>query len=143
FRTLGVISIFIAGVEAQCFTLTSNAEPQDTIVRAINALIIIGLLFSSFGAVTALLSARWFDLLNKDEVELLQYRISRARMGIQDSVPGRDDFSNVNDRHEDAEGNFLTTNTIKEKINKCQHHRRNWVVAKFIFIPLPLTLLQV
>lgn len=62
FRTLGIVSTFIAGVEAQCLSLTGNAiDTQAPAIQAINALLLIGLLLSAFGAVTSLLVARWFE----------------------------------------------------------------------------------
>lgn len=61
FRTLGIVSTFIAGVEAQCLGLTADADTQAPAIQAINALLLIGLLLSAFGAVTSLLTARWFE----------------------------------------------------------------------------------
>jgi hypothetical protein len=60
FRNLGIVSTFIAGVEAQCLGLVADA-PNHGILEAVNALLIIGLLLSAFGAAISLLSARWFE----------------------------------------------------------------------------------
>ncbi|CAE6380769.1 unnamed protein product [Rhizoctonia solani] len=79
YRTLGIVSTFIAGVESQCLGLVSGAEGHPGVIEVATALLLIGLLLSSFGASLALLSARWFDLLKGDEIEFLEHKWSRTR----------------------------------------------------------------
>ncbi|CAE6458029.1 unnamed protein product [Rhizoctonia solani] len=81
FRTLGIVSTFIAGVESQCLGLVSGV-PDDKNPRlreAVSALLLTGLLLSSFGAALSLLSARWFDLLRDKQLTMLEYRWECAR----------------------------------------------------------------
>lgn len=58
---MGIISTFIAGVEAQCLGLVSSSPNHTGLLEAASAFLLIGLLFSSFGAAVSLLSARWFE----------------------------------------------------------------------------------
>ncbi|CAE6531959.1 unnamed protein product, partial [Rhizoctonia solani] len=79
FRTLGIVSTFIASAEAQCLGLVSDVPDHPKLGEAAFALLLVGLLLSCFGAVLSLLSARWFEVLTDDQVELLEYRLIEAR----------------------------------------------------------------
>ncbi|CAE6355391.1 unnamed protein product, partial [Rhizoctonia solani] len=79
FRTLGIVSTFIASAEAQCLGLVSDIPNHPKLSEAANALLLVGLLLSCFGAVLSLLSARWFEVLTDDQVELLEERLTEAR----------------------------------------------------------------
>ncbi|QRW23410.1 nicotinamide mononucleotide adenylyltransferase [Rhizoctonia solani] len=76
YRTLGVVSTFIAGVESQCIGLVSdyNGIDHPRLREASSALLLIGLSLSTLGAALSLLSARWFDLLRADQLKMLEYR---------------------------------------------------------------------
>ncbi|KAG9080576.1 hypothetical protein FRC06_006403 [Ceratobasidium sp. 370] len=141
FNTLGIVSTFIAGVEAQCLSFT--ADPGDhnpSIVEAINALLLIGVLLSTFGAITALLSGRWFNLLNGPEVELLDHRWSCARPD-----PSGDDDAGEDQALERKFGytpeGRLPSPHIQKMIERCTRHKRNFILAKAIFLPLHLIIL--
>ncbi|CAE6505287.1 unnamed protein product [Rhizoctonia solani] len=54
--------------------LLSDVSVHSKIVEAISALLLTGVLLSSFGAALSLLSARWFDLLKDDDVTVLEHR---------------------------------------------------------------------
>ncbi|KAF8595959.1 hypothetical protein BDV93DRAFT_548570 [Ceratobasidium sp. AG-I] len=140
FRTLGIVSTFIAGVEAQCLSLTSGAEDtQAPTIQAINALLLIGLLLSAFGAVTSLLVARWFDLLRGDELELLDHRWNCARIEqtYRRSAPLRPgEKQELKDKYEYAEDGTLPSIPIQKQIDECTRHKRNMILAKAAFVPL-------
>ncbi|EUC59367.1 transmembrane protein, putative, partial [Rhizoctonia solani AG-3 Rhs1AP] len=88
FRTLGIVSTFIASAEAQCLGLVSDIPDHPKISEAATALLLVGLLLSSFGAALSLLSARWFEVLTDDQVELLEERLMEARRkGARSSMP--------------------------------------------------------
>ncbi|KAG9102526.1 hypothetical protein FRC06_001835 [Ceratobasidium sp. 370] len=138
FNTLGIVSTFIAGVEAQCLSFT--ADPGDhnpSVVEVINALLLIGVLLSTFGAVTALLSGRWFNLLNGPEVELLDHRWSCARPD-----PTGDDDTGEDQALERKFGytpeGRLPSPHIQKMIERCTRDKRNLILAKAIFVPLHL-----
>ncbi|KAG8742782.1 hypothetical protein FRC12_015266 [Ceratobasidium sp. 428] len=140
FRTLGVVSTFIAGVEAQCFSFVSGEDQSSPVVQAINALLLIGLLFSSFGAVTALLSARWFDLLQGDEVELLDHRWALSRAGITRNAgpqPQKRD-STLGEKYGYTEQGDLPNDRVRDQVAACIHPARNWILSKAIFLPFHL-----
>jgi hypothetical protein len=62
FRTLGLASTFIAGVEAQFFSVVAVLDSENsTLLQATNGLLLVGILLSASGAVTSLLAARWFE----------------------------------------------------------------------------------
>lgn len=61
FRSLGIVSTFIAGVEGQCLGLVPEPDNRNGLLEAVKALLLVGLLMSSFGAAISLLSARWFE----------------------------------------------------------------------------------
>ncbi|QRV85584.1 hypothetical protein RhiJN_13602 [Ceratobasidium sp. AG-Ba] len=140
FRTLGVVSIFIAGIESQCLGLMTELDNQGRVTQSINALLVIGLILSSFGAITALISARWFDLLSPNDLKLLEYRVTLARNGGQGSVP---DFNDAAEDPRDiyAGGNFHGSDTMPEKARYGRNPKRNWVLARTVFVPFLLTLL--
>lgn len=137
YRTLGVVSTFIAGVEAQCFSLVPEGANSDKgLVQAISALLIIGLLLSSFGAVTALLAARWFDLLKGEEIALLNHRWACARAGFSrppTNSTKRD--SGLADKFEYTHDGDLPSDSIREQVYACKRDTRNWILAKVIFFP--------
>ncbi|QRV96076.1 hypothetical protein RhiJN_24094 [Ceratobasidium sp. AG-Ba] len=138
FRTLGVVSTFIAGVEAQCFGLVpSDTRSEEPMVKAISALLVIGLLLSSFGAVTALLAARWFDLLKGDEVELLNHRWACARAGFSHSgyVPSNHQERQLDNTFEYTYKGNLPNDSIMREIENCKLKRRNWILAKLMLVP--------
>ncbi|KAG8702568.1 hypothetical protein FRC09_004667, partial [Ceratobasidium sp. 395] len=143
FNTLGIVSTFIAGVEAQCLSFT--ADPGDhnpSVVEAINALLLIGVLLSTFGAVTALLAGRWFNLLNGPEVELLDHRWNCAR------PDNTEEYENGEGADEALESKFgytpegrLPSPHLRRMIERCTHHKRNLILARVIFLPLHLIIL--
>ncbi|KAG8703917.1 hypothetical protein FRC08_002564 [Ceratobasidium sp. 394] len=60
YRSIGILSVFLAGVQAQCLGLADSTEiPRDRDVQAINTLFIGGLLLSLFGALSSSNLARW------------------------------------------------------------------------------------
>lgn len=62
FRTLGLASTFIAGVEAQFFSVVAVTGPQDDVLmQASNGFLLVGILLSAFGAVASFLASRWFE----------------------------------------------------------------------------------
>ncbi|KAG8706227.1 hypothetical protein FRC08_001183 [Ceratobasidium sp. 394] len=137
FRTLGLVSTFIAGAESQCLGLTANrSDSNDRFVQAINALLLIGLLLSCFGAVTSLFAARWFDLLRGDEIKLLDYRWDCARAAVSGFVTG----SHGCDTSHQPE---CKGKEIQEQIDKCKLHKRNRILAVAIFIPFYMIVLYV
>ncbi|KAG8719124.1 hypothetical protein FRC08_003605 [Ceratobasidium sp. 394] len=143
FNTLGIVSTFIAGVEAQCLSFTADPEGhRPSVVEAINALLLIGVLLSTFGAITALLAGRWFNLLNGPEVELLDHRWSCARpdpTGEFDLGPGEDQALERKFGYT-PEGR-LPSPHIQKMIERCTRHKRNMILAKAIFLPLHLIIL--
>ncbi|KAG8738202.1 hypothetical protein FRC10_007138 [Ceratobasidium sp. 414] len=129
FRTLGLVSTFIAGVESQCLGLTANVDnSRDRLVQATNALLLIGLLLSSFGAVTSLFAARWFE---GDEVKLLDYRWDRARAPVSGFF------------REPTENDDEYSKELREKIKNCKLSKRNRIIAKAIFAPFYMIVLYV
>ncbi|KAG9120018.1 hypothetical protein FRC07_004663 [Ceratobasidium sp. 392] len=143
FNTLGIVSTFIAGVEAQCLSFTADpGDHRPSVVEAINALLLIGVLLSTFGAITALLAGRWFNLLQGPEVELLDHRWSCARpdpTGENDVGPGEDkalekQFGYTPEGH-------LPSPHIRRMIDRCTRHKRNLILARAIFLPLHLIIL--
>ncbi|QRV77280.1 hypothetical protein RhiJN_05295 [Ceratobasidium sp. AG-Ba] len=144
YRTLGVVSTFIAGIEAQCFSLVPDANTSSSsAVQAITALFTIGLLLSSFGAVTALLAARWFDLLKGDEVDLLNHRWACGREGFSGPSPEHHSKRNLelNKEFGYTHEGALPSDSIMDQVKACKRHVRNWIVAQVIFIPFYLILL--
>ncbi|KAG9127557.1 hypothetical protein FRC07_012302 [Ceratobasidium sp. 392] len=132
FRTLGIVSTFIAGVEAQCLGLTADGDIEDRVVQAINALLLIGLLLSAFGAVTSLLVARWFDLLvREDELRLLDLQWEKAR-----PIVTKFDTTLLEEKNIDRHERFGARPSIQEQIDHCTHRRKNKIVAKAAFVPL-------
>ncbi|KAJ1304543.1 hypothetical protein OPQ81_005684 [Rhizoctonia solani] len=116
FRTLGLASTFIAGVEAQFFsTVASSCAQYSVIVQASSGFLLVGILLSAFGAVAAFLSSRWFELLTAEEVEWLEHRWSYAR----------------------GETNLPTPSGQNSKY---QHRFRNWLVAKSLMMPFYIIL---
>lgn len=61
FRTLGVVSTFIAGVEAQCLSLVADTKISPRMCEIASTFLICGLLLSVFGAAISLLAARWVE----------------------------------------------------------------------------------
>ncbi|KAG8742783.1 hypothetical protein FRC12_015267 [Ceratobasidium sp. 428] len=132
FRTLGIVSTFIAGVEAQCLGLTADGDINDRVVQAINALLLIGILLSAFGAVTSLLVARWFDLLvREDELRMLDYKWEAARPAVT-----KFDVALFSEKEQDTYEPFGSRPSIRQQIEGCTHRRKNKIVAKAAFIPL-------
>lgn len=139
FRTLGIVSTFIAGVEAQCLSLTTGANTEARSIQAINALLLIGLLLSAFGAVTSLLTARWFDLLRGDELELLDHRWNCARVeqtGCGNEPKRSEGDQQLEDKYEFAQDGTLPSKSIQDQIDKCTHSKRNLILARAAFLPL-------
>ncbi|KAG9098607.1 hypothetical protein FRC06_006162 [Ceratobasidium sp. 370] len=136
----GVVSTFIAGVEAQCLSVTANVNPHDRVVQAINALLLIGLFLSSFGAVTSLLAARWFDLLRGDEVKLLDHRWECARAEASGVAPEaiNQDMKSLHEKFEYTHEGALPSEEIRRQIESCKRDKRNQVIAKAMFVPFNL-----
>lgn len=88
FRTLGLASTFIAGVEAQFFSVVGAADASESaLLQASNGLLLVGIVLSASGAVTSLLASRWFELLSADEVVWLEHRWAYARRETRSPVP--------------------------------------------------------
>ncbi|EUC53550.1 transmembrane protein, putative, partial [Rhizoctonia solani AG-3 Rhs1AP] len=81
YRSLGTASIFAAGVESQCIGLVTdaanNANPK--LMEIANALLLVGLLLSSFGTALAFLTANWYEYLEGVQLEALAYRWAHAK----------------------------------------------------------------
>ncbi|KAG8698638.1 hypothetical protein FRC08_005793 [Ceratobasidium sp. 394] len=115
FRTLGLASTFVAGVEAQFYSAVAVIDAEgNTLLQAAGGLLLVGILFSASGAVTSLLAARWFELLSADEVVWLEHRWAYARGETHSPVPQR----------------------IIQK-----YRMRNWLVAKALSLPFYMILL--
>ncbi|KAG8772500.1 hypothetical protein FRC12_003040 [Ceratobasidium sp. 428] len=149
YRTLGILSTFTAGVEAQCLSLTpDNADPTDPTIQAIHAFLFIGLLLSSFGAVTSLLAARWFDLLVKpSELELLSHQWECSWQSAAGGIVTELVKEKVKITDPDSEFQYSPlegagpSNAIKEQVRRCKLNTRNWLLAKAIFLPLNMIVL--
>ncbi|CAE7078783.1 unnamed protein product [Rhizoctonia solani] len=116
FRTLGLASTFIAGVEAQFFSIVATMNIQDNVMlQASSGLLLVGILLSAFGAIGAFISSRWFELLTAEEVEWLEHRWAYARRETNRPIP-----PGQNSRH--------------------PHRLRNWLVAKSLMMPFYLIL---
>lgn len=87
YRTLGLVSTFIAGVESQCLGLLSGESNHSGLGEAASALLLIGLSLSALGAALSLLAARWFDLLTGDQIIMLEYRWACAQSNRKRSDP--------------------------------------------------------
>ncbi|KAG8747834.1 hypothetical protein FRC10_011280 [Ceratobasidium sp. 414] len=115
FRTLGLASTFVAGVEAQFYSVVAIIDSKDNkLLQAAGGLLLVGILFSASGAVTSLLAARWFELLSADEVVWLEHRWAYARGETRSPVP----------QHIDQ-----------------KYRMRNWFVAKALSLPFYMILL--
>ncbi|KAF8734816.1 hypothetical protein RHS02_06653, partial [Rhizoctonia solani] len=120
YRTLGVVSTFIAGVESQCLGMVTDVKdsPHPRVIEAASALLLTGLLLSSFGAALALLAARWFDLLKDEEVEILELQWScarRQRKCTKGSEPDNESKSQIDviiDGHEKHWKDFLVAKAV-------------------------------
>ncbi|CAE6505281.1 unnamed protein product [Rhizoctonia solani] len=119
FRTLGIVSTFIAGVESQCLGLVSDIPGHPSLSEAASALLLIGLLLSSFGAALSLLSARWFDLLRDKQITMLEYRWECARNNRNSSDP-------------DLEKQISIPGAIKQEVDTPKWNLRDYLVAKTI-----------
>ncbi|CAE6462631.1 unnamed protein product [Rhizoctonia solani] len=86
FRTLGIVSTFVAGVEAQCLGLISDVSGHPRLSEAASALLLVGLSLTAFGAALSLLSARWFELLTGKELDLLRDRVMAARIKSRNHI---------------------------------------------------------
>ncbi|CAE6451587.1 unnamed protein product [Rhizoctonia solani] len=87
YRTLGLVSTFIAGVESQCLGLLSDESDRSELGEVASALLLIGLSLSVLGAALSLLAARWFDLLKGDQIIMLEYRWACAQNNRKRSDP--------------------------------------------------------
>ncbi|KAG8755239.1 hypothetical protein FRC11_006166 [Ceratobasidium sp. 423] len=117
FRTLGIVSTFIAGVESQCLGVVSVVPDHPRLSEAASALLLIGLLLSSFGAALSLLSARWFDLLRDKQITMLEYRW---------------DYARNNRRSCDPEKQISIPKAIEEEVNDLKWNLRDYLVAKTV-----------
>ncbi|CAE6438705.1 unnamed protein product [Rhizoctonia solani] len=116
FRTLGLASTFIAGVEAQFFGTIAAIDTQDDIIlQTSSGFLLVGILFSSFGAIAAFLSARWFELLNAEEVGWLEHRWAYARRETDKPIP------------------WVQSLRVRYRV-------RNWFVAKSLMLPFYMIL---
>ncbi|KAG8692463.1 hypothetical protein FRC09_011177 [Ceratobasidium sp. 395] len=62
YRSLGLASTFIAGVEAQFYSVIATVDlGNNPLLQAASGLLLVGIVFSAAGAVTSLLAARWFE----------------------------------------------------------------------------------
>ncbi|KAF8608754.1 hypothetical protein BDV93DRAFT_541195 [Ceratobasidium sp. AG-I] len=88
FRTLGLASTFIAGVESQFFGVVSGFDASESaLLQASNGLLLVGIVLSASGAITSFLASRWFEMLTADEVVWLEHRWAHARGETKDPVP--------------------------------------------------------
>ncbi|CAE7229096.1 unnamed protein product [Rhizoctonia solani] len=118
FRTLGIVSTFIAGVESQCLGMVSDIPEHPRLSEATSALLLTGLLLSSFGAALSLLSARWFDLLKDRQLTMLEYRWACARN---------------NRKSEDMEKQPVPIpEKIREEVEALEWNWRDYLVVKAI-----------
>jgi len=70
FRSVGLIAIFLAGLQAQMLSVT--LPDNDTLsAKFVNALWLAGVFLDVFAAVLATLTARWFEVLQPFDVEFL------------------------------------------------------------------------
>jgi len=70
FRTVSVLAIFLAGLQAQMMSATlSNTSTLSA--RFINAFWLAGIFLDVFAAVLAALTARWLEVLHPPDVEFL------------------------------------------------------------------------
>ncbi|CEL63142.1 hypothetical protein RSOLAG1IB_05182 [Rhizoctonia solani AG-1 IB] len=126
YRTLGIVSTFIAGVESQCIGLVSDLPDHPKISEAASALLLIGLTLSSFGAALSLLSARWFDLLRGNQLVMLEYRWECARN---------------NKKRADIEAQIPIPPEIREEVEKYKDRRyrlsKDYAVAKAVSLAPP------
>ncbi|KAG8696497.1 hypothetical protein FRC09_008477 [Ceratobasidium sp. 395] len=143
YRTLGILSTFTAGVEAQCLSLTpDNADPTDPTIQAIHAFLFIGLLLSSFGAVTSLLAA-----LKPSELELLSHQWECSWQSAAGGIVTELVKEKVKITDPDSEFQYSPlegagpSNAIKEQVRRCKLNTRNWLLAKAIFLPLNMIVL--
>ncbi|GAB1522324.1 hypothetical protein RhiTH_005438 [Rhizoctonia solani] len=92
--------------------------PHPRVIEAASALLLTGLLLSSFGAALALLAARWFDLLKDEEVEILELQWScarRQRKCTKGSEPDNESKSQIDviiDGHEKHWKDFLVAKAV-------------------------------
>ncbi|QRW10851.1 hypothetical protein RhiLY_09850 [Ceratobasidium sp. AG-Ba] len=142
FNTLGVVSTFIAGVEASCLGLTSNTDGHNlNTIEAINALLLIGIFLSTFGAITSLFAGRWFNLLQGPEVELLDHQWSCARPSPAGKSLIPEDNENLSKVFRYTPEGFFPSEHIRRMVNQCNNHKRNLILARAIFLPLQLIIL--
>ncbi|KAF8734846.1 hypothetical protein RHS02_06642, partial [Rhizoctonia solani] len=123
FRALGIASTFIAGVQSQCLGLVSNIPDHPKYSEVASALLIIGLLLSTFGAALSLLSARWFNLLKGDQIRLLEYRWECARK---------------KDRYDIETQSDVQTVANQPKCNGHYGSKRDYIVAKVVGLSVPV-----
>ncbi|CEL60942.1 hypothetical protein RSOLAG1IB_04181 [Rhizoctonia solani AG-1 IB] len=88
FRTLGLASTFITGVQAQFYSIVTTIDAQDNVIlQASSGCLLVGILLSASGAIAAFLSSRWFELLNPEEVGWLEHRWAYARRETDKAIP--------------------------------------------------------
>ncbi|KAB5589523.1 hypothetical protein CTheo_7030 [Ceratobasidium theobromae] len=80
FRALGVMSTFVAGVEAQCLGLILWPENKSGLLEVVRALLLAGLLLSLFGAALSVFLARWVEVLGAGGRMILSYQRNCERM---------------------------------------------------------------
>jgi len=75
YQSLALIATFLSGVEAQIIAYTlADGDKGGHAYQAFNALLLIAIMLSMFGAVTATLSMRWYSIVPKPSVKLLAQR---------------------------------------------------------------------
>jgi len=68
FRTLSVLAVFLAGIQAQTLSITITFNNNNSLsFKFVNAFWFSGIIVDVFGAILAALTSRWFELLNEDE----------------------------------------------------------------------------
>jgi len=88
FRSIGLIAIFMAALQAQmlAITLSNNLTLS---AKFVNAFWIAGISLDVFGAVIATLTARWFEVLHPSQVDFLNKTWVANKSDISSIPPER------------------------------------------------------
>ncbi|KDQ52163.1 hypothetical protein JAAARDRAFT_210720 [Jaapia argillacea MUCL 33604] len=88
YKTLGVISTFLAGVQIQVLTALA-IDRQDALAQVAGALFFTGFIADVMGAILCFQCARWFELLTPDEITHLRSSwadVEAAHEEVKDSM---------------------------------------------------------
>jgi len=89
YQSLALIATFLSGVEAQIIAYTlADGDKKGHAYQAFNSLMLIAIMLSMFGAVTATLSMRWYSIVPKASVKLLAQRRSYDQGQVERDLPG-------------------------------------------------------